>query len=267
VSTVDRFSRDGTLLLGAGYAILMQVANPVIGAAVAEHSDFARKPLSRLNNTLTFVYGVILGTAAEADQVAGFTRRAHARIPEANDPGHQLWVAATLYETAVRVYERVHGPLAAGDAQAVLELYSALGTSLEVPLERWPTTPALFHQYWTDGVAALEVGPPARRVAHDLFHPVTAPRSMRAALPLMALLTADLLGDGLRQAYGMPWSRHRARRAAAAWAVIRVLARVCPRTSWPRRRGTTSSGCAPSGRPRSGALREGDRLFEVGLPD
>ena len=44
----------------------------------------------------------------------------------------------------------------------------------------------------------------------------------------MALLTADLLGDELRQAYRMPWSRHRARRASAAWAVIRVLARILP---------------------------------------
>ena len=228
MSAVDRFSRDGTLLLGAGYAILMQVANPVIGAAVAEHSDFAHKPLSRLNNTLTFVYGVVLGTAAEAEQVARFTRRAHARIPQANDPDHQLWVAATLYQTAARVYERVYGALANDDAQAVLEVYSALGTSLEVPLERWPATPALFHEYWADGVAALRVGPPARQVAHDLFHPVTAPRTMRAALPLMALLTADLLGDELRGAYGMPWSRHRARRAAAAWGVIRVLARIVP---------------------------------------
>jgi len=225
---VDRFSRDGTLLLGAGYAILMQTANPVIGTAVAVHSDFAHKPLDRLNNTLTFVYGVILGTPAEAAQVARFTRRAHARIPEANDPDYQLWVAATLYRTAVRVYERVHRALSPDDAQAVLTTYSVLGTALEVPVGRWPATTAAFDEYWTDAVAALEVGPPARQVAHDLFHPVTAPRSMRAALPLMSLLTADLLGDELRQAYGMPWSRHRARRASAAWAVIRALVWILP---------------------------------------
>ncbi len=226
--SVDRFSRDGSLLLGAGYAILMQVADPVIGAAVAVHSDFANKPLERLNNTLTFVYGVTLGTAEEAEQVARFTRRAHARIPQANDPAHQLWVAATLYQTAVRVHERLHAALPLDDAQAVLRSYSALGTVLEVPLARWPASTVLFDEYWAEAVAALDVGPPARQVAHDLFHPVTAPRSMRAALPLMALLTADLLGTELRDAFGMPWSRHRARRASLAWGVIRVLVWILP---------------------------------------
>ena len=225
---VDRFSREGTLILGGGRAILLQSANPVIGAAVAEHSDFAHRPQQRLSNTLTFVYAVMLGTPDEAALVAKYTRRIHSRIPGADDPDLQLWVAATLYQTAVRVYERVHAPLSPADAQAVLTSYSALGTALEVPLERWPATPELFAEYWTDAVAALEVGPPARQVAHDLFHPMTAPPWMRAALPLAALLTADLLDAPLREAYGMPWSRHRARRASAAWAVIRVLARVLP---------------------------------------
>jgi len=228
VNVVDRFSREGTLLLGGVRAILLQVADPVVGAAVVAHSDFANRPLERLNNTLTFVYGVMLGTDAEAALVAKHTRRAHARIAEARDPERQLWVAATLYQTAVQVYERVHGPLSAADAQTVLSSYCRLGTVLEVPHDRWPATPAQFERYWTDAVAALKVGPHARQVAHDLFHPVTAPRWMRAALPLVALLTADLLDAPLREAFGMPWSRHRARRASAAWAIIRVLVRVLP---------------------------------------
>ena len=228
MNIVDRLSREGTLILGGGRAILLQSANPLIGTAVAEHSDFAHRPLQRLNNTLTFVYAVMLGTPAEAALVAKYTRRAHERIPGASDPDLQLWVAATLYQTAVRVHERVHRPLSAEDTQAVLTAYSALGTSLEVPLERWPATPALFDQYWMDAIADLEVGPAAKAVAHDLFHPVTAPRWIRAALPLAALLTADLLDAPLREAYGMPWSRHRARRASTAWAVIRFLVRIVP---------------------------------------
>ena len=77
-------------------------------------------------------------------------------------------------------------------------------------------------------MAALDVTPAARQTARDLFHPVTAPRWMRAVLPLAALLTADLLGESLRSGFGLPWSRGRARRAAAAWGVIRVLAWALP---------------------------------------
>ncbi len=229
MSVVDDLSRDATLILGGGSAILLQVANPVVGAAVAEHSNFAHRPLSRLTNTLTFVYGTVLGTPAQQELVARFTRRAHARIPQANDPQHQLWVAATLYQTAVQVYERVRAPLSPAVAQEVLSRYAVLGTALEVPPALWPATTELFDAYWTDAVARLDVGDDARQVAHDLFHPVTVPRWTRAVLPLAALLTADLLGADLRSAFRMPWSRHRARRAAAAWAVIRVLVRVLPR--------------------------------------
>ena len=225
---VDRLSREGTLLLGGGRAILLQVADPVVGAAVAAHSNFANRPVDRLHNTLTFVYGVMLGTSAEAALVAKVTARAHARIPGANDPDRQLWVAATLYDTAVRVYERLHGPLAPRDAEAVLASYARLGTSLEVPAAAWPSSTAQFADYWSRSVSALDVGPQARQVAHDLFHPTTAPLWLRAVLPLARLLTASLLDPDLRDAYGMRWSRGHERRASAAWAAIRALARVLP---------------------------------------
>ena len=225
---VDRFTREGTLLLGGGYAILLQVADPVVGAAVAHHSDFANRPLHRLHNTLTFVYGVMLGTPAESAVVATATTAAHTRIPGANDPERQLWVAATLYETAVRVYERVHGPVGAPERHEVLARYARLGTALQMPATVWPADPSAFADYWAATVATLEIGPDARRVAHDLFHPTTAPLWLRAVLPVASLLTASLLDPPLRDAFGMRWSPPRARRARVAWAVIRAAARVLP---------------------------------------
>lgn len=245
---LERFSREGSLLLGGGRAILLQVADPVVGAAVAEHSDFAHRPLDRLRNTLTFVYGTLLGTPAEAALVAQMTTRTHHRIPAANEPERQLWVAATLYETAVRVYERVHGPISPDDAEVVLAAYSILGSALEVPRSMWPTSVAAFDAYWKDAVAALEVGDDARGVAHDLFHPVTAPLWARAVLPLVALLTASLFEPSLRAAYGMPWSHGRARRASVAWGVIRVVVRLSPRSLryWPSRHYVRRLGAAVS---------------------
>ena len=225
---VDRLSRDGTLLLGGAYAILLQVADPVIGAVVAAHSNFANRTVDRLHNTLTFVYGVMLGTPAEAEIVAKVTARAHSRIPGANDPDRQLWVAATLYGTAVRVYERVHGPMDPIDAEVVLASYARLGTSLQVPAASWPSSATEFAAYWASAVANLKVGPHAKQVAHDLFHPTKPPPWLRAVLPLANLLTASLLDPPLRDAYGMPWSRARERRANAAWAFIRGITRVLP---------------------------------------
>jgi uncharacterized protein (DUF2236 family) len=225
---VDRFSREGTLLLGGAYAILLQVADPVVAAAVEQYSDFASRPLHRLHNTLTFVYGVMLGSPAEAAIVAKATTATHARIPAANDPAHQLWVAATLYETAMRVHERIHGSIGEPERAAVLAAYSRLATCLNVSPASWPASPAEFAAYWSAAVNELEVGSAARQVAYDLFHPTTAPLWLRAILPLTSLLTASLLDPTLRDAYGMPWSRARERRAAAAWSCIRALTLMLP---------------------------------------
>ena len=231
---VERFARNGALIAGGAAAILLQVADPVVGTGVAQHSDFKHRPLDRLRNTLTFVYAVILGAPEEGTRVAGYVNRAHTGISGAMDATHQLWVAATLYDTAIRVHERLYGAVADELADAVLAEYSPLATSLQVPAADWPTSRAAFDAYFADYAASLVVTDEARQVAHDLFHPVTIPWWGRVALPLVALLTASLLSPELRDEFRLP---NRPRRSAAAWGVARVVARVAPRglREWPSR--------------------------------
>jgi uncharacterized protein (DUF2236 family) len=234
VDDVERFASNGALIAGGACAILLQVADPVVGAAVARHSDFAHRPLDRLHNTLTFVYAVVLGTGEEAARVAAYVDRAHRGIPGATSPEHQLWVAATLYATAVQVHERLYGPVALDLREALLARYAPLATSLQVPLADWPTTAAAFDAYWLGAAAHLEVTPETRGVAHDLFHPVTIPWWGRIALPFVSALTSSLLTPQLRDAFGLP---AHPRRSAAAWHVARAAARLAPRRlrEWPSR--------------------------------
>ena len=231
---VERFAANGALIAGGACAILLQVADPVVGAAVARHSDFAHRPLDRLHNTLIFVYAVVLGTPEEAARVAGYVDRAHRGIPGATSPEHQLWVAATLYATAVQVHERLYGPVALPLREELLARYAPLATTLQVPAEDWPASVADFDAYWADAVASLEVSPEARGVAHDLFHPVTIPWWGRLVLPIVSALTASILTPSLRDAFGLP---AHPRRSAAAWNVARVVARIAPRRvrEWPSR--------------------------------
>jgi len=234
VDDVERFAANGALIAGGACAILLQVADPVVGAAVARHSDFAHRPLDRLHNTLSFVYAVVLGTPAEAALVAGYVDRAHRGIPGATSPEHQLWVAATLYATAVQVHERLYGPVPLPLRESLLARYTPLATSLQVPAENWPSTVAEFDAYWADAHASLTVTPEARAVAHDLFHPVTIPWWGRIALPFVSALTASLLTPQLRDAFGLP---SHPRRSAAAWNAARAAARLAPRRlrEWPSR--------------------------------
>src|SRR4051794_21593903 len=103
---VQNFASDGALIVGGGRAILLQVANPVVAAGVARHSSFRDRPIERLRNTLTFAYATVIGSPQQADAVAAMVNRAHGGVAGAFDPEHQLWVAATLYDSAVTVHEK-----------------------------------------------------------------------------------------------------------------------------------------------------------------
>src|ERR1700712_4496289 len=171
---VERYASDGVLIAGGARAILLQVADPVVAAGVARHSDFAHRPVERLRNTLTFAYAVVLGTPDDAARVASFVNRAPVPVDRAEDAALQLWVAATLYETAVRVHDRVFGQVENATADELYAAYAALGTALQMPASLWPADRAAFAAYWDARVAEHAVTDEARQIAHDLFAPVTA---------------------------------------------------------------------------------------------
>jgi uncharacterized protein (DUF2236 family) len=222
---------EAVLLGGGGRAILLQLANPGVGHAVAEHSSFASDPTRRLRHTLTFVYALYWGTPAQADFITQMVNRSHAPVKapgyDATDPDLQLWVNATLYESAVTVHERVFGPLSDQDADAIYNDYAEIGTALQMPRELWPATRADFQVYWDERIALLQVDDVVRSVAFTLLHPPTGPLWLRAAMPLAALVTAGLLSPELRDAFALPWSSGRQRRFdAVMWLTVRLYPRL-----------------------------------------
>jgi uncharacterized protein (DUF2236 family) len=220
------YAADGVLVLGGAAAILLQLADPVVARGVAEHSSFARDPLRRLRSTLSYVYAVGLGSEDQALLMSGMVDRRHAGIPGAQDPTHQLWVAATLHEVGRRVHELVHGPLVPAVADEVYAAGARLGTLLQLPEGAWPATRSDFARYWTDAVAGLSVGESARATAHELLHSRALPWWTRPAMPLVRTVTAGLLPTSVRIAYGLPDHPLRFR---AAIGVVAVLTRVTPR--------------------------------------
>lgn len=208
-------AREGALLAGGARAILLQIAHPGVARGVAEHSDFAARPLARLTATLTYVYGVTFGTPEEARTVAAMVTEAHRAVAgagyRASDPELQLWVAATLYDTALLVYEQLFGPLDPVVADRVYMQYAVLGTALQVPPGLWPADRAAFAAYWQHMVDTLEVSDDARRVAHELLHPEHAPLLLGAAMPLNRFLTAAWLPEPIRRGYGIEWDEGRQR--------------------------------------------------------
>ena len=229
---MQRVAREGALLAGGARAILLQVAHPAVGRGVAEHSDFATRPLDRLRATLTYVYCVTFGTPEEIEAVTAAVTAAHRKVTgtgyRATDPELQLWVAATLYDTAVLVYEELFGSLDPAVADKVYDQYAVLGTALQVPAGLWPTDRAAFGAYWQHMIGALEVSDEARRVARDLLSARHAPLLLKAAMPLNRFLTAAWLPERIRSQYGIAWDRGRQHRYEQLMKLTRPAYRLLP---------------------------------------
>jgi uncharacterized protein (DUF2236 family) len=225
-----RYLADSTPVLAGGRAILLQIADPVVAAGVRRHSDFASRPQQRLAHTLMYVYAVVLGTPSDAHVASDFVHRAHRVVAGADEVDRQLWVAATLFDSAMRAQEAFGTtPERVGvTAQAVLDAYRAIGTSLRVPEDRWPETVASFEEYWRRSVDDLRIGDDARSVARDLLHPVAAPRWVRAAMPLVRIVTVGMLPDVVRAQYGFAWGPREARRYRRVVSGLRLVRAVLP---------------------------------------
>jgi uncharacterized protein (DUF2236 family) len=225
---------EAVLLAAGGRAILLQLAHPAVGHAVAEHSNFAADPTRRLRHTLTFVYALIWGKPGQAVFVTNMVNRAHAPVTgdgyDATDPELQLWVNATLYDSAIQMHTRVFGPLSDADADAIYSDYAEIGTALQMPHDLWPADRAAFERYWQATVDSLRVDDVTRGVAQSLLHPHNGPVWMRAAMPLVRLVTAGLLTPELRADFDLPWSR--ARESRFRW-MMRATILLYPRL--PRR--------------------------------
>jgi uncharacterized protein (DUF2236 family) len=235
---------EGILIAAGGRAILLQLANPAIGHGVADHSHFAARPLDRLNGTLSYVYATVFGTADLAAAVTARVNNAHVPVhsigttPEYNafTPELQLWVAATLYDSATHLHGLIYGPPGDDTADAIYREYARLGTSLQMPPELWPKDRAAFRQYWNEQLQQLTTDAATRAVAHELLHSRSAPFWYRAALPLARLLTAGLLPSHVRVLFGLPWSERHQRRFDRVLHGIRFIYPRLPRMlrHWPK---------------------------------
>lgn len=259
---------EAVLIAAGGRSILLQLADPAIGHGVARHSDFASRPLDRLRGTLTYVYAVTFGTPEEAAAATRTVNRAHGPVhgdagagrPAYNafTPELQLWVAATLYDSAITMHELIYGPLDDAVAERVYQDYAELGTALQVPPEMWPRDRAAFRLYWNEHLTRLRTDATTRAVAAQLLHPATGPIWLRLGMPLGRLLTVGLLPPEVRALFDLPWSDASQRRFDRTIRVIATVYPALPRRlrHWPKEhflrslRASMETTASLSGAPR-----------------
>lgn len=235
---------EAVLIAGGGRGVLLQIADAGVGRGVAEHSDFASRPLDRLHATLTYVYAVAFGSDEEIAFVRARVNRRHGPVHSAPgeesytafDPQLQLWVAATLYNSALTVHRQVFGEPDDVLADRLYAAYADLGTVLQVPAGVWPVERAAFDRYWSARLGQLTADAAARRIARDLLWPRTGPLALRIVMPLARLLTVGLLPRRVRDLYRFTWTEWHQRAFDTVLAVIRVVYPRLPRRlrQWPK---------------------------------
>ena len=206
------------IILGAGAAaILLQVAETGVGQGVNQHSNFAYRVSDRLRTTMTFVYCMSYGTPEEKRTICDMIDRVHSQVSgtleegrdkgktySALDPDLQMWVAATLYATAIPTYEKIFGTIEDEVLQEeIYHEYSILAAALQVPPEMWPPTRKAFWEYWDHKINTIEVGRHAKEVAADLLTLRRAPFYLRIFMPGVRVATAELLPERMRREFGV----------------------------------------------------------------
>jgi len=243
-----KINREGVVLLGWGRAILMQVAHPLVAAAVGEYSDFnagVHGYVRRVRRTVGGMLAITFGTPEEAQRaidrinaihhdVHGTLKSAAGRFPagttySARDPQLLLWVHATLVESMVLAYEQLVAPLTEEERDRFCVEAAETAVALGVPRGDIPTRFDRLRQYVADMLAGgdVVVTPIAATIASALLSPPLGP----AAAPLARiskLVTVGLLPAAIREQYGFAWDHRRDRAFRAVMAVIRRMRWMLP---------------------------------------
>lgn len=235
-------SLTGPGLLAAAANVIMQLGRPEVGHGVVESrvesGQLFRHPIKRGRTTLTYLAVAIRGSEAERRAFRAGVDRVHAQVRStpsspiaynAFDPDLQLWVAACLYKGLEDVQKAFGGGLDPDDAQRLYRESAVLGTTLQVPAERWPADREAFERYWIQGLAAVSIDDNVRAYLTDVMMMRFLPRMLSVPLgPLNRFVTSGFLPAVFREQMHLPWSPAHQRRFDRLRTVLGAIVRRLP---------------------------------------
>jgi uncharacterized protein (DUF2236 family) len=251
-----RIGRERVMLLGAGRAVLLQLAHPLVAAGVAHHSSFLTDPLGRSSRTIEFTQVMGFGTRHEVHAMARRVNRLHAGVQgslgraagadhadagyRARDPELLLWVYATLVDTALQLYPLVVQPLTPAEQGQYYQESKRFARLLGIPDDVLPENLNDFMAYMHRMLLGpnLAATPEAMMLGHRLLY-LPAPAPLRLGQALVEQFTIGLLPPRARELYGYAWDAQRQRVLDGMTLAIRHLLPLVPTrvryTPWSRR--------------------------------
>ncbi len=222
-----RRAGDARVLIAAGYALLLQVAHPTVGAGVSEHSQFRRDPWGRLLRTLDYTCTMLYGGPQAAGEMGRRIRSMHRQIKgtrpdgeryNALEPVAYAWVHATLAQAIVLAHERFGRPFTAAQREELWREWRALAPLLGIRAGELPADWRGFGEYVDEMVERrLEHTPAVDEVLEALARPAAPelPAALRPAWAIagprlghfLTVTTVGLLPGVLRERFAVRWTR------------------------------------------------------------
>jgi uncharacterized protein (DUF2236 family) len=234
-------------LLLAPATLILQVAHPVVGAAVMHHSSFTAAPWSRLFRTLMSVNRLVFGSDPVARSESQRLRQLHAGIRGVDqtgrpywalDPEAYAWVHLTLVHLFADVQDLFGPPLTTAELEQLYAEWGQIGRLLGVRDTEVPSDWAAFLRYFDDMVeGTLEANRAVEAVLATVAHPekpftlvpaiAWRPLAGRAG-EVSLLFTVGTLPPVLRERLGLPWTAREEASLNRQAAYMKALFSVVP---------------------------------------
>jgi uncharacterized protein (DUF2236 family) len=179
-SLVWRVHRDRSQPIAGIRALMLQALHPLAMAGVAEHSDWRRDPLGRLEATSGYVSTVTYGERSTALAAAARVRAVHTHVHgvdpatglaySAEDPALLLWVHAAIVDSSLDVVERYGRRLQPDEQDRYVAEMVPFAEVVGVPTGQVPASVAALHEYM-DSVDLRQATPAAREAIGYLLDP------------------------------------------------------------------------------------------------
>ena len=234
---------------GAPYALMLQVAHPVVGAGVSDHSNFRADPWSRLLRTLDFLTCTIFGGPELAHETCTRVREMHKQIKgtlpngesyHALEPEPYAWVHATLADAIIRGNEHFIQPIPERDLEPFWAEWRRMGRLLGVRERDLPERWSEFGDYFDwmvaerlertqsvdDVLEALEEPPPppVRGIPEPVWKAARLPARRGARIGLVGMMPSTF-----RRKLGLRWKRGNDLEFRAMARAMRMSGPLLPR--------------------------------------
>jgi uncharacterized protein (DUF2236 family) len=282
-SPVWRAASDVRLFAASGYATLLQVAHPTVGAGVHDYSSFLRDPWGRLLRTLDYVNGTIYSGPEVAGEIGARVRAIHKTIKgtkpdgsryHAMEPDAFAWVHATLAEATTAGHREFIRPMTRVQKQAYWDEWRGVGRLVGVRERDLPEDWGDFETYVDQVIDERLVHNPAVDEVLMALSSPTPPKLPGVNPRVWAVInkpagwqlrvaTVGLMPARLRARLGLPWTSADELAFKAIGAASRASGPVLPARArnfgptyaqWRRRQ--IARGDVASGTPEKRAPKE-----------